>query len=122
MKKLFCIGFSIAFCLSIASCGSSSPLDTIEGANSSQKEAIQSVLDECGIEVTSCEAVSLDNSGNELEDAVKGALMTSYDPYEITDGDGNTYRLVIDVEDYSVFSITDENGEFVYGGIAGLFK
>lgn len=124
MKKKISVLLSVLVLLvSLAACGGGSgPLSAIEGASKEQLSAIQAVLDDCKITVKSCEKVTPESSGDEAADAMTSALLTSFVPYAVTDDKGATYRLVLDKEDHSVFSITDENGEFIYGGLAGLFN
>ena len=121
-KRVLCLMFVLVFCLSACGGGGGKdPLTAIEGADSKQRKEIQSVLDDCDIKVQSCSAVAAENMDNELGDAILGSLMTNFAPYDITDEDGNTYRMVIKKSDYSVSTITDSDGNFVYGGLSGLF-
>lgn len=124
-KKMFAVLFSAGLCLSTAACsgGSSSPLSSIDGADSGQIAAIQDVLDECEIAVDACEPAEVDTTSSGLAGAITDAMMEVYLPYTITDEEGNTYRMVLNKDDYSVFSIVDEStGDFVYGGLGDLFS
>ena len=122
MKKriVLCV-CTIALAL-LAACGkSASPLKAIEGATDEQIAAIQTVLDEVGVVPETCEKVTIEASGNELQDDITNSLLEVYTPYSITTAEGKTYRVVINKEDYSVFTITDPDGESIYGGLSGLW-
>lgn len=124
-KKIVSLLLAAGLCLSIAACsgGNSGPLSSIEGASADQLSAIQDVLNECGIAVQACKAVENESTGSNLEGAITDALMEVYLPYTVTDDAGNTYRMVLNKEDYTVFSIVDEStNDFVYGGLEGLFS
>lgn len=117
MKKVVLLVLVLTLALSLAACGAGpDPLKSINGADASQLAVIRSVLDECGISVTSCTAVKQESTGNELQDSLIESLMSSFLPYDITAEDGTVYRMTLSVEDFTVFSITDPSGSFVYGG------
>lgn len=118
-RKILCLLLVFVLCLS--GCGGGDPLGAIKGANNTQRAAIQDVLDECGIAVQSCSEATIDETDDELANSVVSAMLTNFSPYDITDVDGNVYRMVIKKEDYSVFIINNSEGETVYGGLSGLF-
>lgn len=120
MKKVITLALALSLLLSACG-GGSDPLDAIDGANKDQKAAIQEILDDCGITVKSCEAAKIDSTGDDDADALVGALAASFSPYTITGEDGKTYRMVLKTSDYSITTITDSDGEFVYGGMGSLF-
>lgn len=121
MKKTLALLLALSLVFALSACGSENPLSSIEGANDNQLAGIQAVIDECGITVSSCEPVILESTGDEVADSVAAALSESFAPYTLTAEDGTQYRMTISVEDMTVFSITDPDGNFVYGGLSGLF-
>lgn len=117
MKKVVLLVLALTIIFALAACGAEpDPLETINGANASQLAAIRSVLEECGISVTACNAVEPEKTGDELQDSLIESLMGSFLPYDITAEDGTVYRMTLSAEDFTVFSITAPDGSFVYGG------
>ena len=117
MKRTITLLLALCLVFALAACGAEpDPLETIDGADAGQIAEIRSVLDECGISVTACVAMEQESTGNELQDSLIESLMASFAPYDITAEDGTVYRMTLSAEDLTVFSITDPDGGFVYGG------
>ena len=123
MKKVISFLLAASLCLVLVACssGGSSPLDTIEGASKDQISAIQAVLEENNIKVKTCEKATLETTSDDTTNALAGALSEAFNPYDITDENGDTYRMTIRADDFTVFSIVDKDGQFVYGGLSGIF-
>lgn len=120
MKKI--IALALVLSLLLCACGGGNDsLGAIKGASKAQKTAIQEILDDCGIAVASCEEVKLEASGDDGEDAIVSALAAQFSPYEVKAEDGSVYRMTIKNADYSVLTITNADGDFVYGGVSSLF-
>ena len=117
MKKTITLLLTLCLVFALAACGSApDPLEAIEGADAAQRAAIQSVLDECGIKIAACAAAEQESTGDELQDSIIESLLSSFVPYDITAEDGTVYRMTLSAGDLTVFSITDPDGDFVYGG------
>lgn len=123
MKKTLALLLTALLILTCSACNSNNgPLSAIEGASSEQLSAIQKILDDNSITVKTCKKGTIESTGDDIADSVANALAESYEPYDLVDESGAEYRMTIKKDDKSIIALVDSEGNFVYGGISGLFN